>query len=130
MRLADKLAREHVLARDRNRCVRCGSEDELEWAHIITRGMGGGNRYIRWEPDNAVTLCHRCHHWLTHDPLKFRKFIAATYGPDRWDELKLMQAVRERQGHSVDVEAVIRGFREMTLTPAEMEEWASGAWLG
>jgi 5-methylcytosine-specific restriction endonuclease McrA len=131
--LADKLAREHVLNRDGYHCVCCGKDGEtamrwtgsgLEWAHILSRGA----RHLRWEPDNAVTLCRGDHAYFTEHPREFRRFIAEKFGPDHWDGLKLRQAQAERRGDSVDVEAVIRGFRELTLTPAEMETYRSGAW--
>lgn len=126
VRLADHLAREFVLKRDHYHCRCCGKDGALEWCHILTRAA----RHLRWEPDNAVTLCHGDHAYFTDHPEQFRRFIAEILGPDHWDGLKLRQAQAERRGDRVDVEAVIRGFRELTLTPAELETFRSGAWLG
>lgn len=126
MKLADHLARQHVLERDHYRCRACGRDGALEWAHIITRGA----RHLRWEPDNALTLCRGDHGYFTEHPREFRRFIAEILGPDHRDRLIRMQAEAERRGDSVDVERVIRGFRELDLTPVEMATYRSGAWLG
>jgi hypothetical protein len=131
-RTADALCRAYVFARDGYRCVSCERMmANLEWAHIHTRGA----RYIRWEvgppgPGNSVTLCQGDHRYFTDHPAQWRRFIAEKYGPDHWDSLLRMQAEAERRGDRVDVERVIRGFRERQLTAEEMETYRSGAWLG
>lgn len=50
-----KHVREAVLARDNNRCVRCGSDKNLQMDHILAVSKGGSN-----EPDNLRTLCRSC----------------------------------------------------------------------
>ena len=120
---ADRMVRSFVLRRD-GRCLMCGTEEKLEWCHIISRGAP----YIRWEPTNAVTLCHRDHMWFTAHPAAFKDWVRDRYGPDRWDDLLRMEAERERRGDHVDIAAVIRGFREYDLTPAERERYRSGIW--
>ncbi len=50
--------REHsnmVMARDNNRCVYCGSEENLVIDHLIPLLLGGDN-----EPDNLVASCRKC----------------------------------------------------------------------
>ena len=125
---ADRLAREFVLERDGYRCQVCGRSRDLEWAHIITRGMGGGNRHLRWDPDNAVTLCHPDHAYFTSvDSRTWRAWVAEHFGADHWDGLKRRQAEAERRGDKVDVAAVIAFYRER-LTPAESERYREGDW--
>jgi hypothetical protein len=131
--MADKLAREFVLERDGARCVCCGTDafgslggswhGSLEWAHIISRGA----RHLRWDPDNAVTLCHGDHAYFTDHPVRWRHFIAKTYGGDRWDDLKRRQAEAERRGDKVDVQAVIAFYRDR-LTPKEADAYRNGEW--
>jgi hypothetical protein len=125
-RVADRLAREHVFARDHYRCLVCGTDKNLEWAHIITRN----SRYLRWETSNAVTLCRKDHAYFTEHPAAFKAWIGATFGPRHWDGLLRRQAEAERRGDSVDIQAVIRGFNEHDLDAAELERYRSGAWLG
>jgi len=127
-RTADKLAREHVLKRDHHRCRSCDREDRpLEWAHILGRAAAP---HLRWDPDNAVTLCNGDHWYFTANPARWRRFIAEQFGADHYDNLKFRQARADRNGDQVDVAAVIRGFREYELTEDEMKLYRSGAWLG
>jgi len=44
-----------VWTRDDGRCVRCGSEDELQFDHVIPVARGGGNA-----PENIQILCGTC----------------------------------------------------------------------
>jgi len=44
-----------VMARDKSRCVYCGSEDNLVIDHLIPLLLGGDN-----EPDNLVAACRKC----------------------------------------------------------------------
>jgi hypothetical protein len=44
-----------VWTRDDGRCVRCGSEDDLQFDHVIPVARGGGNA-----PGNVQVLCGDC----------------------------------------------------------------------
>lgn len=44
-----------VWERDDGRCVRCGSEDDLQFDHVIPVAKGGGNA-----PENIQVLCGPC----------------------------------------------------------------------
>lgn len=44
-----------VWTRDDGRCVRCGSEDDLQFDHVIPVARGGGNA-----PENVQVLCGDC----------------------------------------------------------------------
>ena len=48
--------RKRVLARDKNRCVLCGSREKLEVDHKRALMNGGNNRI-----NNLATLCDPCH---------------------------------------------------------------------
>jgi 5-methylcytosine-specific restriction endonuclease McrA len=55
-----KAVRESVLRRDRWRCRRCGSEENLTLHHVVPRSRGGKHL-----PDNLVTVCwYKCHRLL------------------------------------------------------------------
>jgi hypothetical protein len=124
---ADRLAREFVLERDGYQCFFCHrtpwTTNYLEWAHIITRGA----RHLRWDPDNAVILCHGDHAYFTDHPREWRRFVAEKFGSAHWDGLKRRQAEAEKRGDKVDVAAVIAFYRER-LTPKEADAYRNGEW--
>lgn len=71
---ADHLFSEYIRKRD-GKCLRCGKTDTLQCAHII----GRRNHHLRYDPQNAITLCYACHiHWWHKEPLEaanwFRSF--------------------------------------------------------
>lgn len=86
----DKVARaEIVLERDENICQRCGVTEMLygavviQWAHVHTREY-----YItRWEPDNSLALCSRCHVWFDNHKVLSLDWFAKKY-PERWENIK------------------------------------------
>jgi hypothetical protein len=75
MEAADAACRAAVFERDR-RCVACGAESGLQWAHILSR------RYlqVRWDPRNSVVLCVRCHVYYTHRPLEWERWASDRLG--------------------------------------------------
>jgi len=54
---ANSKLKKDVLRRDEERCVSCGSTENLAVHHIIPRNQGGAN-----ESENLATLCQSCHH--------------------------------------------------------------------
>ncbi|MEO0470670.1 MAG: HNH endonuclease [Bacteroidota bacterium] len=49
------LTRQNIFKRDRNRCVYCGSRDNLTIDHVIPKSRGGRDT---WE--NLATACQKC----------------------------------------------------------------------
>jgi 5-methylcytosine-specific restriction endonuclease McrA len=67
------------------RCQHCGSSGALQCAHIVSR------RYLatRWDPQNAVALCPRCHVYYTHRPVEWEVWIDARRPTGAsWQELR------------------------------------------
>jgi len=74
---ADKLFSEFRRA-EVGHCECCGKKDNLQLAHIITRGC----RKLRYDPDNTFVLCWSCH-WKFHSkPLEFAEFVKNRKGED------------------------------------------------
>ena len=48
----------------------------LECAHIY----GRRHKSVRWDPDNAVSLCTRCHMDFTGEPVSFTQWITNLLG--------------------------------------------------
>lgn len=99
---ADTLWSQFVRQRDRvcQSCGHDGSQWVLQGAHII------GRRYlaVRFDPDNGMALCVRCHLYFTHRGLEWVDFV----GEERWFELKAKaQAPHPRP----DYEAIIADLK-------------------
>lgn len=62
--------KEEILHRHDNRCINCGSTEELEFHHVVPLEIGGAD-----EVSNIVPLCYSCHKAVTHHQL-----IIATAG--------------------------------------------------
>lgn len=103
--LADKLVADAVKSRDR-RCLSCGATERLQWAHIISRQA----TYIRWDPENSIALCARCHHRFTLRPGEWAAWVESRW-PGRLSELARRQAEGEARGGHVDIAEVIRAYR-------------------
>ncbi len=54
-KLARQKFRDDVLKRDRNKCVICKTEDNIEAHHITDRELMPGGGYVK---ENGITLCH------------------------------------------------------------------------
>ncbi len=69
------------LVREKGYCEKCGSADyKLDCAHVIPRG----NKTLRHDPMNALSLCHRCHRFWAHmNPLDFTEWYKNKY-PNRY----------------------------------------------
>lgn len=79
--------RKRILARDNNRCVICGIEENLHVHHIKTRGSGGKDEY-----SNLITICvlhHREAHGVNMTMYKklFFNYTSKFARPDDWDEV-------------------------------------------
>lgn len=72
-----------IRARD-GHCVSCGTNQNLQCAHIISRRYSG----TRCDTENAITLCAGCHIYFTQWPIEFARFIAETMGEGHYETLK------------------------------------------
>lgn len=71
----DALCRQVVFQRDGGKCIRCGKEQNAQWAHVDSRRY----RSTRWLPDNSMVLCAGCHLWWHHRPREAVEWWAKTY---------------------------------------------------
>ena len=72
------------IIRSPGRCLRCGSTQYLQCAHIISRRYSA----TRCDPRNAWCLCATCHHRLTLWPREHSRFITETIGSEVYDDLQ------------------------------------------
>lgn len=78
-RKADKLL--SIFIRSLDHCERCSAtrnQAQLQTAHIYSRG----NLRLRYDIQNVLCLCAKCHMWAHHEPLEFAIFLQQAY-PER-----------------------------------------------
>ena len=79
----DAAARDEVFARDGFVCVRCKNPNRpVQWAHIFSRR----HKNLRWEADNALSLCAGDHMWWHQYPLLSVEWFRKTW-PDRYERI-------------------------------------------
>lgn len=82
-----RLLHEVCVARDGNKCLRCGSTERLAASHIYPKGR---YRKMEFDYDNVKTLCYRCHiHFFHKNPIEAHEWLEENIGKDRLDRLKL-----------------------------------------
>jgi hypothetical protein len=65
-----------VLKRDGYRCVRCGAKKTgPKSLHVHHIKPWAGNVSLRFDPDNAVTLCRDCHVWVHSRRNRRKEFL-------------------------------------------------------
>lgn len=77
-------AKKETRERDGHKCVRCGATEGLQWAHVHSRAI----RRLRYEPDNAMSLCGPCHRWFDANRKVAREWWESLIGPVRAARLR------------------------------------------
>lgn len=73
------------IIRSQGECDRCGKTESLQCSHVVSRR----HLQTRWDLDNAIPLCYRCHiHWQHKEPHEFVRWFDDKYGGKLYDELK------------------------------------------
>ena len=65
-------------------CLKCGSREQLQCAHIISRRYSATRTDLR----NAYCLCAADHFYFTTWPREFSRFVTEHTGSEVYDELK------------------------------------------
>lgn len=73
---ADKLFSQII--RSQGRCECCGSTQNLQTAHIISRRFSK----VRCDLRNAFCLCAKCHMRFTANPIEFAEYVASTWAQE------------------------------------------------
>jgi hypothetical protein len=110
--LADQLARTIVLSRDEWSCRRCGSQEVVQWAHLLTRA----SLCLRHDPDNSLALCRACHFHFTKNPAAFERWISKEM-PGRWQELHTRRDAAIASGETIDYAELIARLRSGLVDP-------------
>jgi hypothetical protein len=65
-------------------CPNCGQTWDLQCAHGFSRSYHA----LRWDEENAFSLCRGCHFKYTHRPLEWDEWLKARWGEDRYWQLR------------------------------------------
>lgn len=89
-------------------CERCKRSFErpsqlLHCSHFWSRR----NKSVRFDRDNAASLCFYCHRYFTENPADHQYFFLKRLGQEKYDAL----CVRARQPAKFDEEAIAAGFK-------------------
>lgn len=72
------------IIRSQGRCLRCGIQSALQAAHII----GRARLSVRWNLDNGLCLCARCHRLFDSYAIDRDELILKGIGAERYSALK------------------------------------------
>lgn len=119
---ADGLFSDFIRERDDYVCQRCKAEFERPCASFhCSHFHSRSKKSVRFDPDNAVGLCYKCHKHFTKEDAYFggpmktkehRSFFENRLGPERFDLL----AIRANTPQKVDEKLIAIGLK------AELQE--------
>lgn len=76
------------LVRQKGRCEKCGTTNNLQCAHIYAKG---DHPALRYDILNVLCLCTRCHmFWGHRNPADFIEWVQ-THFPERWAYLQMVK---------------------------------------
>lgn len=65
-------------------CERCGAQHDSSSTGLhCSHFFGRANWSVRFHPDNARSLCHGCHSWLSGNPYEHCEWIKGQIGEGR-----------------------------------------------
>lgn len=103
MRSVDNLFSKVIRSRD-GKCLHCGKTENLQCSHVLPRTYIS----VRWNTENAITLCYRCHIYWWH---KYPHEAVAWYDslfPGKYQDLKLLA----EQHLKIDRKEVLEQLRQ------------------
>jgi hypothetical protein len=81
----DKVFSEYIRARDKNKCVTCGSLERPTCGHIFSRSAYS----TRWDDENAFCQCWGCNYKHEFDPYPLTEYARAVHGKKKYDAVHL-----------------------------------------
>lgn len=94
------------IIRSRGSCLRCGSRDYLQCAHVISRRYSNTRCDLR----NAWCLCSKCHLRLTNWPVEHTEFIEKTIGLETYAQLRAKAMVVDKKVDWAEIYAELRKY--------------------
>lgn len=111
---ADKAFSDYIRKRDNYTCQKCGKSYEpksngLQCSHHFSR------RYynIRFDPDNAIALCHHCHnYWYQKDVPEAARWLEAKIGKDKIDRLIELKNQKQKRPTASELDAIAEEIKQ------------------
>lgn len=108
--LADKYFSDWIRERDDWTCQNCKTEYEkpsqgLHCSHF----HGRGNKSTRFDPENCIALCMRCHKHMGATPHDHAEFFLKRLGREKYDAL----AIRAKLPQKIDESAVVLIYKAL-----------------
>ena len=101
---ADKIWADIIKKRDKQ-CIYCGSRHQLNAHHIFTKGRHGN---LRWNIDNGVTLCAKCHTFGVHiNPAPYMLKIIECVGHETMEKLRVQAQIKPTPLRMDDIRLVV-----------------------
>lgn len=109
---ADKLWSAIIRNRD-GKCIYCNSTINLNAHHIFTKGRHGN---LRWNIDNGVALCAKCHTFGVHiNPAPYMLKIIEYVGNDIMERLRSIAQTKPSPLRLDDIQLIIDGLKLLTI---------------
>lgn len=106
--LADRLFSLYIRTRDNWTCQRCFCDfSQRRWALDNSHFWGRGNKSVRFDPENVIAACKKCHQILTANPGEHIALFWNRLGPVKYDAL----GVRARTPTKVDEKLIAMGLK-------------------
>jgi len=94
------------IIRSQGECEVCGKTENLQCSHVLSRR----HLHTRWDLDNALCLCVRCHlYWQHKEPHEFVRWFDDKFGGDLYAELKK----RSNSTDKIDYEAKYKFLKDI-----------------
>lgn len=106
--VADAAFSEYIRKRDNYTCQKCGksypaTSNGLQCSHHFSR------RYytIRFDPDNAIALCHHCHnYWFSKDVPEAARWLEQKIGKDKIDRLIELKNQKQKRPTQSELDSI------------------------
>lgn len=100
-RKIESILRKVIFKRDGNRCLRCGTDKNLQMSHIFPRGEFPGMMFME---DNIQTLCARHHLWWFHkNPVHAYQWLIEVVTPKTLDKLDRLTTLKLKKPNLQDL---------------------------
>ena len=116
---ADAKFSDYIRLRDEGICQRCKSQNEVKsQGYHCSHFWGRGNKGTRFDPENAVGLCFKCHQVFGSNPWEHAEFFIKRLGQEKFDALGRRARTPTKVDESLIVmwcEAEIKKLKEKVL---------------